>query len=592
MKIKIKERILLSDLFQTYRWLISFISPYKNKLLIIIILGFIISFSNLVVPKIIQYFIDNSIGKDTISKFYTILLLIIFGVLIFNLIAIPLRNIKQRELQEYCARDLQLHILEHLRKLDIEYSEKNSSGKILSLLSTEVKNVQQLYNKLLPLFIQDLLFAIVSLFLMINTSAKLTLITVPVFLVYYLFGPYIEKKASISGKEMSNNHIQLGHKRHESISSITEMNINGSVNWNMKNFLRYQDLFNKSMVTTYFYAFFRGTIRRLSYYLGGIILTIVGYLFIKNNVISLGAFIAFFLYYFNAMHKLTSVITFITEQKVLMYQAQNLYNFSKEKPKFKEEEFSVGKKINSISQIEFKNVSFSYENGKKVLDNLDLTINKGDKVVIVGNSGSGKTTIFKLLMRFYSLASGSINLDGKPINEISLSNLRDYFGYVTQETYLFGSSILENIKFANPNATIEQIVEAAKMAQAHEFINKLPYGYNTLVGERGIKLSGGQKQRISLARIFLKNPDIILLDEATASLDSNNEKYIYSTLEQISNEKTLIAIAHRISSIKKFEKIVVLDKGRIVEYGSFDELIKKNGIFTKIINQQKHNLEV
>lgn len=129
MKIKIKERILLSDLFQTYRWLISFISPYKNKLFIIIILGFIISFSNLVVPKIIQYFIDNSIGKDTISKFYTILLLIIFGVLIFNLIAIPLRNIKQRELQEYCARDLQLHILEHLRKLDIEYSEKNSSGK-------------------------------------------------------------------------------------------------------------------------------------------------------------------------------------------------------------------------------------------------------------------------------------------------------------------------------------------------------------------------------------------------------------------------------------------------------------------------------
>lgn len=592
MKIKIKERILLSDLFQTYRWLISFISPYKSKLFIIIILGFIISFSNLVVPKIIQYFIDNSIGKDTISKFYTILLLIIFGVLIFNLIAIPLRNIKQRELQEYCARDLQLHILEHLRKLDIEYSEKNSSGKILSLLSTEVKNVQQLYNKLLPLFIQDLLFAIVSLFLMINTSAKLTLITVPVFLVYYLFGPYIEKKASISGKEMSNNHIQLGHKRHESISSITEMNINGSVNWNIKNFLQHQDLFNKSMVTTYFYAFFRGTIRRLSYYLGGIILTIVGYLFIKNNVISLGAFIAFFLYYFNAMHKLTSVITFITEQKVLMYQAQNLYNFSKEKPKFKEEEFSVGKKINSISQIEFKNVSFSYENGKKVLDNLDLTINKGDKVVIVGNSGSGKTTIFKLLMRFYSLESGSINLDGKPINEISLSNLRDYFGYVTQETYLFGSSILENIKFANPNATIEQIVEAAKMAQAHEFINKLPYGYNTLVGERGIKLSGGQKQRISLARIFLKNPDIILLDEATASLDSNNEKYIYSTLEQISNEKTLIAIAHRISSIKKFEKIVVLDKGRIVEYGSFDELINKNGIFTKIINQQKHNLEV
>lgn len=460
------------------------------------------------------------------------------------------------------------------------------------MLSTEVKNVQQLYNKLLPLFIQDLLFAIVSLFLMINTSAKLTLITVPVFLVYYLFGPYIEKKASISGKEMSNNHIQLGHKRHESISSITEMNINGSVNWNIKNFLQHQDLFNKSMVTTYFYAFFRGTIRRLSYYLGGIILTIVGYLFIKNNVISLGAFIAFFLYYFNAMHKLTSVITFITEQKVLMYQAQNLYNFSKEKPKFKEEEFSVGKKINSISQIVFKNVSFSYENGKKVLDNLDLTINKGDKVVIVGNSGSGKTTIFKLLMRFYSLASGSINLDGKPINEISLSNLRDYFGYVTQETYLFGSSILENIKFANPNATIEQIVEAAKMAQAHEFINKLPYGYNTLVGERGIKLSGGQKQRISLARIFLKNPDIILLDEATASLDSNNEKYIYSTLEQISNEKTLIAIAHRISSIKKFEKIVVLDKGRIVEYGSFDELINKNGIFTKIINQQKHNLEV
>ncbi|CUB19114.1 ABC transporter ATP-binding protein [Bacillus sp. FSL R5-0654] len=589
MKFKKKGTFLFSDSFRTYKWLLSFLTPYKLELFILILCGLLISVTNLLVPKVIQYSIDNLLTEEDISKFYLLLMTLIILILLVILIAIPKKNISQRKLQEYCSRDLQLHVVRHLRRLDIQYYEKNSSGKILSLLSTEVRNVQQLYNWLLPLFIQELIFSVLSFIILLTISIELTLITVPTLLIYYLFGPHIEKKASLSGKNMSDTRIKLNQKINESIDSITEMKVNGSPNWSMEVILSEQQKFNKSMVLTYFYAFLRGSIRRVSYYAGGIVLILTGFYLIKNNSISLGAFVAFFLYYFNAMHKITSVITFITEQKVLMYQAKNLFEFCHEKTRFKEDDQAIENGLKSFNKIEFKNVNFSYISDQPVLCDFNLSIKKGDRIAIVGKSGIGKTTIFKLLLRAYDPDSGLINIDGKPINEFSVSSLREFIGYVPQETYLFGSSVFENIRFGNSSITEEQIIEASKKVEAHEFISKLPYGYNTLIGERGIKLSGGQKQRISLARMLVKEPKIMLMDEATASLDSTTETDIYSSLENLWIGKTVITIAHRISSIKKFDKIIVLDEGKIVECGNFDELVRKQGTFTKIIKQQQNH---
>ncbi|KIQ78687.1 ABC transporter [Bacillus sp. L_1B0_8] len=591
MKSYKNKKFLQSDVFKIYGWLISYIKPYKFNFVVLIFCSLLLSISSLLIPKAIQFLIDGSLINNNLLEFYILLFGCMLIILIINFLIIPIQNVQQRKLQEFCSRDLQFHILKHLRNLDIYYYETNSPGKLLSLLSTEVKNVQKLYSTLLPMFINELGFAIISIIFMLMTSIKLTLIIIPFLFLYYLFGPYFEKKASISAKNMSNSRIALNKKAYESISSITELKVNNVQKWDLDNFLNKHNVFNESLIKMYFYAYLRGTVRRISYYLGGIALIIVGYYLIRNNEISLGVFVAFFLYYFNAMHRITAVITSMTEQKILIYQAKNLYEFLTEKPKVKNLMLSTTKP-EDINTIEFENVKFGYNSNQLILNNFNLKITKGERVVIVGESGIGKTTIFKLLMRAYDSESGNIYVNGKPICQFSLSSLRDSIGYVPQETYLFGSSVFDNIKFANPEASDEQVIEAAKLANAHEFISMLNMGYKTLLGERGIKLSGGQKQRIALARMFVKKPTLILLDEATASLDNNNEEIIYSQLNNLPTETTVIAIAHRLSSIKHFNRIVVIDKGQVIESGTYEELISQQGLFTELINRENEYLEV
>ncbi|MEM5662611.1 ABC transporter ATP-binding protein [Bacillus cereus] len=225
-----------SEPFKIYSWLTSFIKPYKSELITLIFCGLLISLNSLLVPKVIGYLIDSSLVEEHLLQFYIVLSVMILVTIIINFVIIPIQSFKQRKLQDYCSQDLQLFILQHLRKLDMYYYENNPSGKLLSLLNTEVKNVQQLYSKLLPTFIQEVLFAIASIIFMLTTSVKLTLITIPALLVYYLFGPRIEKIAATSGKNMSDNRIKLNQKIYESISAITELKVNRAQNWDIENF--------------------------------------------------------------------------------------------------------------------------------------------------------------------------------------------------------------------------------------------------------------------------------------------------------------------------------------------------------------------
>lgn len=235
--------------------------------------------------------------------------------------------------------------------------------------------------------------------------------------------------------------------------------------------------------------------------------------------------------------------------------------------------------------IEFQNVTFSYEEEKgDVLANLNLKINQGENIAIVGPSGGGKTTMCSLISRFYELKEGKITIDGKDINSIKLSSLRQAIGVVQQDIYLFSGTVMENILYGSPNATPEQAIEGAKRAGAHEFISKLPDGYNTYIGERGLMLSGGQKQRISIARIFVKNPPIIVLDEATSALDNESEQYIKNSLAQLTKGRTTFTIAHRLSTIRNADRIIVLTDKGIEQQGTHKELISQGGIYKKLYN--------
>ena len=231
--------------------------------------------------------------------------------------------------------------------------------------------------------------------------------------------------------------------------------------------------------------------------------------------------------------------------------------------------------------IKFDNVCFSYEN-EKILNNITLSIEKGKMLALVGPSGGGKTTFCNLIPRFYDVDKGDIKIDGKSIYDIKLDSLRKNIGIVQQDVYLFAGTVYENIAYGDPNATREQIIEAAKLAGAHEFISELKDGYDTYVGERGVKLSGGQKQRISIARVFLKNPKILILDEATSALDNESEYLVSKSLERLAKGRTTLTIAHRLTTIQNADRILVLNENGIVEQGSHKELLDKKGVYHQL----------
>ena len=237
---------------------------------------------------------------------------------------------------------------------------------------------------------------------------------------------------------------------------------------------------------------------------------------------------------------------------------------------------------NVEGRIDFNDVAFSYNDKTEVLKNINITINKGETVALVGPSGSGKTTFCNLIPRFYEVNEGSITIDGKDIRSLTLSSLRRNIGVVQQDVYLFTGTIRDNIIYGKPDATREEIIRAAKLANAHDFIMELENGYDTFVGERGVKLSGGQKQRISIARAFLKNPPILILDEATSSLDNESERLVQESLKLLTEGRTTLIIAHRLSTIRNADKIIVLTANGIEEQGTHQELIEKGGVYAAL----------
>ena len=256
-------------------------------------------------------------------------------------------------------------------------------------------------------------------------------------------------------------------------------------------------------------------------------------------------------------------------------------------PDIKDSENAVELK-NVKGKIEFQNVSFKYNDGVEgVLNNINLTVPAGAYMALVGSSGTGKTTLCSLIPRFYDVTEGTIMIDGKDIRDVTLSSLRNHIGMVQQDVYLFAGTIFENIAYGKPGAGREEVIEAAKNANAHEFIMSFPDGYDTDIGQRGIKLSGGQKQRLSIARVFLKNPPILIFDEATSALDNESEKVVQESLEKLAKNRTTFVIAHRLTTIQNAEKILVLTEEGIAESGSHEELLAKGGIYEKLYHMHR-----
>ncbi|RKL64953.1 ABC transporter [Salipaludibacillus neizhouensis] len=573
-----------NGLLSVYLWCLSFIWTYKWRLCFLILTGIIVTGTQLVVPKLIQFSIDHIFpNKDYLLFIYLLILFLILLIIMF--VTATVQNWLKRTLQEYASRDLHLSIIKQIRLLGFSYYERHPIGETLAFINTELTAIQELYRILFPRMVRLIIFSIIAVIMMMSINIKLTLISSLSLLLYYFIGPYFEKKTAMLSKSLANNRVEESKKVYESISGINELRINSAEEWDLSNYLKTLKLLNMNMISMYWYAYWRASVRRFSYYSGGIVLIIYGTFLIQGNTLTIGEFVGFLLYYFSSMQMITNVITVITEQKVLLYQAKKIFDFMQTTAEITNPTSPI--KLSEIKgEIEFRNVSFYYTDNLKVLNKIDLRISPGEKIALVGASGSGKTTMLKLIGRFYDPQEGEIIIDSVPLKKVSLFQLRESLGYVFQETFLFGSTVKENILFGNPHASDDMVYKAAKVSLAHEFIMELPHQYDTPLGERGVRLSGGQKQRIAIARMVLKDPPVILLDEATSALDNNTESEVQIAFDNLLKGRTTIAIAHSRETIKKFEKLVVINNGIIVEKGSYNDLIAKKRYFYNLMNNE------
>lgn len=313
-----------------------------------------------------------------------------------------------------------------------------------------------------------------------------------------------------------------------------------------------------------------------------IIVVAVGAFFLRDGSITAGDYVAYLLFVSTLMTSVRRIVEFTEQFQRGMTGIERFNEIMEIEPDITDS--PKAKELQSVKgQIEFKNVSFRYsEGGRDIISNLDLTVKAGESVALVGPSGGGKTTLCSLIPRFYDIASGSILIDSTDIRDVTLNSLRENIGTVAQDVYLFSGSIKENIAYGKTDATDEEIFEAARLAGADEFISQLPDGYESYVGERGIKLSGGQKQRISIARVFLKNPPILILDEATSALDNESERLVQKSLERLAKGRTTFTIAHRLTTVKKADRILVLTENGIEESGTHKELLQNGGIYSEL----------
>jgi ATP-binding cassette subfamily B protein len=558
--------------------------------ILLIVYGVLAVAGEVLTPKVIQFVIDHVLPDKDKALFLKLLGALVL-VNILMLFAKNRRNILQRSVGELASRDLQTSIFSHLRKLGFAHYERHPVGETLSMFNSEVLSVLKIYRMYVPAIIDNLIFIVIALVFLFGISGWLTLIFVPTLAMYYLFGPYFERKAAQFGRLSGQGRIQFNQKIYESISGLREFRAFGSQPWYHERTLSKHKNWANVYVKAATYGFARGSFRRFSFYVGSILLVLIGYYFIKNDWITIGGFVAFTLLYMSAMFRLTVLVTQFTEQKLIIHQTYPLYQFM-HKPILIDDPPNPVQLGDIQGRLTLEDVCFGYPDRPLVIQHFSLDIEPGEKVAFVGTSGNGKTTLFKMIERFYDPTSGVIKLDGVPINELSLEQLRESIGYVFQETYLFGSSVTENIRFGKPEATDEEVVEAAKAAYAHDFIMELPNGYDTLVGERGIKLSGGQKQRIAIARMFIKRPAVILLDEATSSLDNVSEWEVQRAFDEVLVGRTTIAIAHRLSTVKHFDKIVFVKDGMVAEIGTYEQLIASKGLLYELEHHSEDEDEV
>lgn len=571
---------------------LKFVKPYRYRIIATIIVGIIKFGIPMLIPLLIKYAIDGVINNHSLTnqeKFSHLGVAIGIALFIFLIVRPPIEFIRQYLAQWTSNKilyDIRKQLYNHLQALSVRFYANNQVGQVISRVINDVEQTKDFILTGLMNIWLDCITIIIALSIMFFLDVKLTFAAIFIFpfyilTVYFFFGR-LRKLTRVRSQALAEVQGFL-HERVQGMSVIKSFAIEDNEAKNFdnhnKNFL--QRAFQHTRWNAYSFAAIN-TVTDL----GPIIVIGVGsYLAITGSITvgTLAAFVGYLEQLFGPLRRLVSSFTTLTQSFASM---DRVFQLMDEDYDIKNDIGAQPIKI-SKGQIDLKHVSFKYnENEKEVLHDINLTINKGETVAFVGMSGGGKSTLINLIPRFYDVTQGEILIDHHNVKDFLTGSLRNQIGLVQQDNILFSDTVKENILLGRPDATDDEVVEAAKMANAHDFISNLPNGYDTEVGERGVKLSGGQKQRLSIARIFLNNPPVLILDEATSALDLESEAIIQEALDVLSKDRTTLIVAHRLSTITHADRIVVMENGRIVETGTHQQLINKRGAYEHLYSIQ------
>ena len=571
---------------------LKFVKPYNGLIILTIVLGVVKFAIPLFLPVLMRIVIDDVIGSTVMSaeaKTQQLFYWLGGTALVFFILRPPVEYYRQYYAQ-YVSNailyDIRKELYTHLQKLSLSYYSNTRAGEVISRVINDVEQTKNFVMIGLMNVWLDLATIIIAITIMLTMDVKLTLVTLLAFPFYAYSVKHFFGKLRELTRKRSQALADVQSYLHERIAGVSVIKSFALEEKEQTNFNDVNGEFlEKAIDHTKWNAKAFAVVNTITDVAPLLVLTYAGYQVINDNlsVGTLVAFIAFIDRLYGPLRRLVNSSTSLTQSFASMDRVFELM----------EQKYDITDQAGAIplppieGKIEFDNVSFAYEkDGDEVLRNISFVANPGETIAFVGMSGGGKSTIISLIPRFHDVTAGSVKVDGHDIRNVKIKSLREQIGIVLQDSILFSDSVKSNILMGNPDATDEEVIIAAKAANAHDFIMNLPDGYSTKVGERGVKLSGGQKQRVAIARVFLKNPPLLVLDEATSALDLESEALIQESLERLAHERTTFIVAHRLSTITHADKIMVIDSGELKEVGTHEELMKKKGIYYGLFQVQ------
>lgn len=574
----------VKDARGTLRRLWNYLSEMKVILYLVILMVFISSAAALLGPFLVGKAIDEYIVTKETSGLIGLVLGLI-AVYIFHSLSVWFQNYWMIGVAQDTVYRLRKDLFHQLHQLSIPFFDKRKHGELMSRVTNDIDNVSATLNSSFIQIISSVLTLVGTVTIMLWLSPLLTLITLTIVPLMALGMKWITKRTGRLFKQYQQNIGELNGYIEETISGHSIIKTFSREDAAIKDFGEK----NQRLRTAAYWAdTYSGFIPKLMNVLNNLSFAViagVGGIFALNGMITIGVIVIFAEYARQFTRPLNELANQYNTLLSAIAGAERVFQILDEEEEAKDERDAV--EIDSVEgKVEFRHVSFSYEKGDQTLQDVSFTITPGETVALVGPTGAGKTTITNLLSRFYELNEGTIEIDDQNIQTIKRKSLRQQMGFVLQDSFLFQGTIADNIRYGRLDADDEEVRDAAKLANAHSFIEKMPEGYDTLLRHDGSGISQGQKQLLSIARAILSNPSILILDEATSSIDTITELKIQEALKRLMKGRTSVVVAHRLNTIRQADQILVLDQGRIIERGSHDELLKQKGFYHGLYHSQ------